>query len=341
MTSGYGHAIAIGDRREMSRDEWVAGRSEYIGASEIAAILCLLDSEPGAEEDDYRGPPEALSAYRGPFDVWAVLTGKKQPFAGNVYCAVGNLVEPHIRRWASGRLGGVVEEVHAILRHPECPRMVANLDGWLAAEGVPVELKWFSWRGKKQWQAWQESLEAGATTGEPPMVCQGQSLFGYWIQLQAQLSVTGAPYGYLVGVCSESALYVMAGHDPAPGDQFVVRVERDNDFCAALPLEVARWWAAHVEGDLPPEPSLQDYEAIREVYRAEVAGKVLEAPELAPAVAQYINAHATEKEAKRLKDMAKVTIMAALGDAERAVVPGCKSLTWKRNKNGVRQLRVA
>ena len=75
---GYGiNAIVIADVSDMKREEWLGLRRNYIGASEVSAIL-------------------GLNPYKSNFGVY-VDKVHGSTFEGNVHTEFGNWMEPHIR----------------------------------------------------------------------------------------------------------------------------------------------------------------------------------------------------------------------------------------------------
>ena len=75
--------------------DWHERRREFVGASEVAAIL-------------------GLSPYSKPFDVWAVKKGIVEPFKGNEATRLGQTLESSILDHAEGVLGNLDRDVEVV-----------------------------------------------------------------------------------------------------------------------------------------------------------------------------------------------------------------------------------
>jgi len=155
---------------ELSREEWLAKRREYIGASDAAAIL-------GA--DPRRG---ALAVYE------SKTTGYSSD--DNAWMKYGRDIEGAIANMYSEETGRSVLDLGAtvISVHPDIPFLGATLDRKTQRDNgfsyAPLELKSIDPYGAK--------IRAEEFAEEPPLHMQ--------IQLMIQMACTGASWGSLAGL---------------------------------------------------------------------------------------------------------------------------------------------
>jgi putative phage-type endonuclease len=326
----YGHAHIHGAGWYLSPSERIALRYDrergYIGASDAAALL-------------------GLSPYGSRWQLAASRKGLVPPLEATDPMAIGNLLEPHVRALAGRVLGAEVMPVDVLLQHPTVPRLRANLDGLARLpRPCPVELKWASWRAREDWIAWRDA--------DPPWIPEaaiGTSPGAYYVQVQAQLAVTGHRGAYLVAVVGEEAglrlvARAAAGRPLEPSELgrdelFVVAIPRDEQLIALLEAEAPAFWSRYVEGPELPEVEARDFESVCSAYQA-APGTRIELPEqLAESVARYVRAREDEGGAKRRKRLAGAEIMAAMGAAETATIGGSVVATWTQEARA-RVLRV-
>jgi len=111
MKTRYYQAIRLASTTHLSRDEWLALRSQGIGSSDAAAAI-------------------GLSTYKCSLSLWLEKNGRKQPDDLTQVDAVrwGTVLEPVLAKVYAEKTGRKVRRVNAILQHPEHPFMLANLD---------------------------------------------------------------------------------------------------------------------------------------------------------------------------------------------------------------------
>jgi hypothetical protein len=294
--------------------EWHARRRQSVGASEVAAIL-------------------GLGAYGSPAQVWAAKVGESA-FAGNEATRIGTAMERSILDAAGAALGAPVLDGAPLgtLAADETDRLTCHLDGWIGSHPmagiggdvmliggslccpeaplderlIPVEAKWTaSVDAPTLYDDLAAWLEAG---GDMPAHLLYSQVGGYWCQVQAQLAVTGAPYGYLVALLGDRAALCLSLGLPLPdGSLRALRVPRDDAFTGALLAAVPAFWARHVEARVCPPVTEADLEPLRRARRDTVTPEV-DAPDLAD-LADEIEATkarikaATDADEKRLRDL--------------------------------------
>lgn len=153
----------------MERDEWLAKRRVYLGASEVAAVL-------------------GMSPFAGQLDVYASkVMGDR--ISDNDAMKYGRDVEGAIAKMYAGKTGREIKDLGAtkFQIHPDISFLGATLDRLIVSseehdtEG-PLELKSVGARFVDE-EEWQE---------DPPL--------HYQIQTQVQMSVIGASWGALAGL---------------------------------------------------------------------------------------------------------------------------------------------
>ena len=189
-------------------DQWHEARQQGIGASEVSAIL-------------------GLSPWQTPLSVYMNKKGVRNEIPENL-AFFGHALEEPIAQWIEQKRFDEVGPVSPGLsaRSIEWPWLTATPDRTVAGGPgvvIPIELKTSSAYSKESW-------------------AEGVPLY-YATQVQTQLAVLGAPFGWLA--------VLHGGNSPE-----LFRVERDNDFIDNHLIPKTRaFWEEHVLADVPPEPS--------------------------------------------------------------------------------------
>lgn len=120
------------------RDQWLKGRSEGVGGSDVAAIL-------------------GMSPSRSPRDVWLDKLGRgsDQPTTWAMHRGVA-LEAPLIAWFQRASRVTVHTDCFALQRNCARPWMLASLDGWISNDHL-VEVKTASWRMSDHWADGQVS----------------------------------------------------------------------------------------------------------------------------------------------------------------------------------------
>ena len=167
---------------------WRAERAQYIGASDVPAIL-------------------GLSPWAGPWTVWAQRVGHiAMTTEPTIPMRVGSHMESLILDLAAERTGWDIRPDQRTLAHDDLPRLRCHLDG-LVVEGVRmvvVEAKIAHPAKAREWR----DAEAGDWHG---------SALAYRTQVQAQLEITGAPLGLLAVLCGYDLHLLEVDREPAEG----------------------------------------------------------------------------------------------------------------------------
>lgn len=290
-TRPVGHAVSHYSTADMSIDEWRSRRFEYVGASEVSAVL-------------------GLNPYRGPLDVYLEKVGIVDGTIELQVMRLGTLFEPTIIEFARREYGLQIYEVPQLLGHPEHDCLRCNLDGLAIIDGeeVVVECKHAGARGSR------EHLKKFAETGE---VTPGTSLAAWYVQIQAQLVVTGLKRALLIALCDK--------------DFHVIGIERDEAIAKLIVDNVPVWWNAFVVPKTEPPATRADRAAIDRKYQN--SDSELDPVELTEELGQTLEELRGLRSQKAAIDeqMSAIVIglKAALGEREVATHAGERAVTWK------------
>lgn len=187
---------------DMSRKEWLEARKNGIGGSDVSAIAGLnkWKSPVGVYLDKIGASPDEDTA--GEAAYW------------------GNVMEDIVAQEFSMRTGLKVRRRNAILKHPEHPFMLANVDRLIVGKREGLECKTASEYLKGDWDG--EEIPAA-----------------YLLQIQHYMAVTGYEAWHIA---------VLIG-----GNKFVYkRIERDEEIINYLIAIEKDFWENHVIKRVPP-----------------------------------------------------------------------------------------
>ncbi len=275
-------AVVLASTRGMSREAWLEARKAGIGSSDSPAVL-------------------GLDEYRSPLDVYLDKRGLLPERESNRFLRWGTALEPLVAEWFEEDTGKKVRRRLAILQHPERPYVIADVDRIVVGEGVPLEIKTASAWKADEWDNDQVPLRVV-------------------YQLQHQLAVLDAPYGYWA--------VLLGGNDPRWG-----RLDRDDALIAQMFGRYETFWRDYVEAGVEPSATkASDAALMAELHPQEVEGKtVLLPPTARDALLALSRAKAAVSEAQDAQEAAKARVQALLGDAEAAYLPGIEEpvATWR------------
>lgn len=149
----------------MDRQQWLDNRKNYLGASEVAAVL-------GKDQ------------FKTAASVWVAKVHGEPTDADTDAMAFGRDVETAIANMYTRRTGVLLEGLDNtdVVYHPDYPWIGATLDRWTGnSPRIPYEIKNVgSYNWYDRYQAWEE--------------------INYVIQVQVQCACTGADHGFLIGM---------------------------------------------------------------------------------------------------------------------------------------------
>lgn len=345
-----GQEIPLYRTDDLSRSEWLSERKRQrkVGASNIAGIM-------------QRHP---LSS---PLQEWGKITNQLTWEAYDederFRMDLGSVIEAQIRKQAAEALGVKYTGVEfrdgnclcpwpQVLQHPRLDMFTCNLDaaafltpeGFTQPEKLVTECKWTGWRNREHWFELRDTLN--------PYAIVGTLVFAYYLQVQAQLSITGLRRGILIGIIGEDAasrmlLTVSTGtsqpYMPRERDVVVVFVERDEAIIEAIEAVVPRFYNQFVvRNKQPPETDRRDLESLRQLYREANPPKVtIDRPDLEHVAERYVALTAKLSQGERLKDDAKAKLLAAfVEDQISTCTAGRYKIRYQADRRGRRSLRV-
>jgi putative phage-type endonuclease len=150
----------IANTKDMSRADWLAIRSKYIGGSDAAVVL-------------------GLSKWKTPFELYLEKTGQVEPQEiDNDAIYFGNALEDFVAKEFERRSGKKVRRKNQMLQHDNYDFMMANLDRVIVGENALLECKTTSAYNAKDWEG-----------DEVPT--------NYLVQVNHYLAVTGYEKAYI------------------------------------------------------------------------------------------------------------------------------------------------
>jgi putative phage-type endonuclease len=186
---------------EMPHEEWLQLRRQGIGGSDAAAVL-------------------GLNPYKTNFALWEEKVGAREPddLSENEAVHWGNVLEEPVAQEFARRTGRKVRRVNALLRHPEHPFMIANLDREVVAEddGKPEILEC---KTAGHWAANSEQWGPSGTDLVPKP---------YLVQAMHYLAVTGRTRAHVAALIGgqELRLYTVERNE----ELIAAMIERERAF---------------------------------------------------------------------------------------------------------------
>lgn len=270
--------------------EWHEARQASLGASEVAAVL-------------------GLSPWQTPLSVYLAKRGVRNEIPENL-AYFGRALEPVIAGWIEDTRPdlGSLEDGFSV-RSNDWPWLTVSPDRVIhraeyppGGPYIPVELKTSSAFGRDKWSG-------------------GVPLF-YQAQVQAQIAVLDAPYGWLA--------VLHGGNEPE-----LYRIERDEDFIDGhLIPKTKAFWEDHVLAQVPPEPTTSE-EAV-ELWPGTEGVTVEGGTELLELWESYGLMQAESVDLSERLDAVKLELQKAMQDAVALTHDGQELFTWKPRKGSAR-----
>jgi putative phage-type endonuclease len=205
---------------EMTREQWLADRKTYLGASETAAIL-------------------GFDKYRTPLDVYRMKRGEAEPETAGEKAEAGLRAEQMIAEWLADLYNLKIQRDNKIRIHPTLKFWRCNLDRVIIGQPngtAPLELKTTSLENLKNWNPMAEELNP--------------SFVHHWVQVQSQLAVTGYKWA-AIGVMPADSFRGF-------GQPELIIIQPDQEFIAMATGKVEVFWEEHVLKGVPPDPVTED-----------------------------------------------------------------------------------
>lgn len=275
-------------------------RRSRVGASDVASIFGI---------PTFRGK-NALS-------VWLDKTDQLEPEKREArHLTLGNRLEPLLLDEAESMFGPLVRNV--VVFDPSGAPIASTLDAQVIADGRPVEAKTSGIEGPIH-GSWGDADSADVPDG-------------YYIQCQTQLLCTGAEVCELIAILGGRG-FVNFRIEPVDGVMSQIRAVTTDFFeryVQARRDPRTDWWdrLRSIHGVLcesdPCEPVLETVKRYRKIPAKVIA---MDAPEQVEAVLRWQKVNADKLAAQKAADAAQAVVLANMGDAEAAELPGGAMLT--------------
>lgn len=314
-------AKVMAETANMSRSEWLAQRSLFVGASETAALIQKNDGS-------FANP------YSSPVVLYMIKTGQYIPSEPGEAAYWGNVLEEvvaqeFIKRYneelfveyysAELRKPGEepklarIQKRNAIFTHDELPYMCTNLDRLMFCPILGkciVECKTANQYLSDDWE--------GEDVPDQ-----------YYIQVQHQMEVMDIDHAFIA---------VLIG-----GQKFKkYYIPRDKEFGAALVGIIRNFWENHVLKGIRPniDGSKATTDMYKDLYGTSREGTTLElSSEYVTCIEQRDEFKKLEASYKESKQEMENKIKAAMQETEIAFA-GPHKITWKTDSRGVRALKI-
>jgi len=276
------------------RAAWLAARKLGLGGSDAAAALGFSD-------------------YKTPFELWQEKRGEvpDEDLSDNPFVEWGNRLEDVISDAYSEKTGQKVHRVNRILKHPEHPWMLANLDRRVVGDKRGLEVKTANAWAARDGESWGET----GTDKIPEH---------YLLQCAHYMAVTG--------FISFDLAVLVGGNDFR-----IYTIARNEDLIAHLIEGESAFWNLVQTGVPPAAKTISD---TRAKFRTHVAKTYVEATDdVKPLVEEYL-ALTEQLKAFKALDERKEELQAQIGDFmqtnEVLTVNGVDRLSFKGQSTGKR-----
>lgn len=222
--------LVVDNTDELARDEWLAYRLRGIGGSDAAAVAGL---------DNFRTAMHVYEEKRGTLP-------ESELFDGNEKADWGHKLEPIIAAEFQAKSGLEVLPANILLRHPDVPFMLANVDRFVddptSPEGTALlEIKTTAEHNGDEWD-----------DGPPYRAA---------IQANHYLAVTGLSRAYVA---------VLIG-----GQEFKYHpIDRDEELISALVSIEEDFWD-RVQTGRPPPPVANDMSLLQNMWTARAGSELV------------------------------------------------------------------
>lgn len=238
-----------------------------------------------------------VSPYQSEWDVWADKTGRLSEWKGNEATRLGQHFEKSVLDVAQEKLGELRRNIRIV--HDSLP-VAATLDAQCVGSLRPVEAKTTGLAGPVYGDWGDEG------TDEVPQ--------NYLVQVHAQLLCTQSDLAYLFALI--------------PGRGVVqYEIARSDKLCDQLGTFLSAWWQKHVIEDVEPSRDKATLEVVKRLKRSE--GKEVAVSEsIERSLDKLEKAKRVIKRATEIKERYESQMLAAMGDAEVATLPGGRSYSY-------------
>ncbi|UOF92965.1 YqaJ viral recombinase family protein [Fodinisporobacter ferrooxydans] len=264
----------------MSHEEWLAARKNGLGGSDVAVIT-------------------GFSKYKSPVELYLEKIGEFEPKEAGEAAYFGTLLEDVVAKEFEKRSEMKVRRRNAILRHPDYPWMLANLDRVIVGKQEGFEAKTASAYLSDEW-------------------AEDKVPWSYELQCQHYMAVTGYERWWIACLVG--------------GNKFVYKpIERDEEVIQAVIQAERKFWNEHVVKRIPPMIDGSDASSnlLNTLYPKSIPDTYVELPSDAKRLLEDFEYWQTEeKSAGERKDEAANKLKDMLGEHESGWI-GERKVIWK------------
>jgi len=291
----------------LNNQDFTANRANYLGGSDIGAIL-------------------GLSKYRTALEVWLEKTGRVSNIVDNLPVRFGSFAEAFVAREYAAQTGNTLVHSESGVTHSQYPFMVGHIDRFVFETGmgsITERVDLFD--------------EDGSCTASHLLECKTASPFNQsdW----GELGTDEVPMSYLVQCLWYLAITNLERCDVAVlfgnSDFRIYEVYRDKELEDLIITKTVDFWNEFVKADTPPPAQCEaDYQ---QLFKRVTPGKAVEAD---PAISelthklQLLNSEIKSRESEI--SQIKQVIMGQMGEAEQLTYQGQVLATWKSPKQSYR-----
>lgn len=270
---------------DMPREKWLELRKTGIGSSDAATVA-------------------GLNPYETPISLWEVKTGilPDKDLSDDEKVHFGNVLEEVVADEFARRMNRKVRRVNAMLRHPEYPFMIANLDREIVAEDGRepeiLECKTVGLLAAMNGE-WGDGLD------EVPE--------RYIVQVQHQLAVRNRRRAYLAALIGGQSMKIYT-------------IDRDDELIADL-IEIEKaFWRCVESNEMPSVTQLAD---AKRLFPKSAAKEIQATADIATLVLDYRAAKADKKDAEERIKRCEGIFGGFMGECDTLMRGSEKLLTWK------------
>lgn len=286
----------LADRRKMTREQWLELRSNYLGGSDVSAVI------PGGNR------------WRTPFQVFAEKKGLVKRQTPSEACYFGTIFEDLLIKEFNKRSGYKTFPVPFVLQSVQTPWLIADLDS-----AIDFGCGNDSGNGTGNRFGILEVKTTNSFSGSSPDEWNngeiGNVPLEYYFQCQEYMHVTGLDVAYIACLIG--------------GQKFIYQpIQRDQDTIDFIVKVTGAWYEAF-RRNVPPPVENNDAAFLSQLYPKAAAEKQIELPaEAKDILMDYERATHDLALAKEAKEEAEAKLKAMLGDAGVGTLGNYK-VSWK------------
>lgn len=297
-----------------SRDEWLLERRNYIGASDIGALLLDHDGHP-------------IHPYKTPHDLWLDKKGLSN-FNGNERTDMGLMLEPVIAaKFKMVNPGVKVKKGKTV--YGEKPHHASNPDLIVMGRVSQVPGMSIVEPNKKGYKCLVQMKSAGFYSAKDFGI-DGTDEVPDWYNAQVQWEMyTAGADMCVIALLFDTHLY----------HQFIVY--RDEELINILKGYADHFWQSYVLADREPPVTghKKDTEWLNGAWEAKNEGVMIADPETDVTVQEFAKVTAEKERIDNLHEGLKNKLKAVMGE-NACLMTSIGELTWRADKNGRRAFKI-